>query len=453
MEFWNKVIQVLFKVLFPIYIKPSALHSQRNGDFTKPTLSAQYVRDRYTMDHIYCHQSENTKIFQPKFTMTAASNAAKNNNNNAQTPPPDLMSLMKENNQLKSMLLLHLNLIQEQSDMLVSKDKQISVLKQEHDQLKSKLDLLERKLALPRPIGSTLNQQQHENTNMNLTLPLQGAQLGNRSSASGVGIVPTSISSGGVVVLEEKAVAGKPLKAMGSVAAVRGQLCRGGVMKMAPLQSGPGGLGNYPNHMKSLILSLKQQDHPQLIVATADTTTTTSQTEQPPYPMSEGKSENGVGNVNLTSLHGIQVQSNGIRTHLLTPTAASSPRQLDPPVYTNGGAGDGLWTVGSEMFSIRMNNSAESTPMKSAELVMVHNETSPVLELKIEDDAGSDSDIEESQPILMGDQRLLAKPPVDVTTTLATTLSKLSPKTEENDNKLEDKIISIKAPSNGSLSR
>lgn len=77
------------------------------------------------MDQMYIHKSENTLIYQP---------AAIKSKNSLLTRS-SAMDLLKENKQLKSMLLLHLNVISEQSDMLVAKDKQIAALQAKIERL------------------------------------------------------------------------------------------------------------------------------------------------------------------------------------------------------------------------------------------------------------------------------------------------------------------------------
>lgn len=74
----------------------------------------------YNLDHVYCHSNDNNYI---------SSNPTK----------IEFLSIIKENKQLKSMILLHLDLIQEQSDQLLSKDKLITSLRQENDTLKQRL--------------------------------------------------------------------------------------------------------------------------------------------------------------------------------------------------------------------------------------------------------------------------------------------------------------------------
>lgn len=76
----------------------------------------------YNLDHVYCHSNDNNYISSTNPTSKS-----------------ELLSIFKENKQLKSMILLHLDLIQEQSDQILSKDKIISSLKQENDSLKQRL--------------------------------------------------------------------------------------------------------------------------------------------------------------------------------------------------------------------------------------------------------------------------------------------------------------------------
>lgn len=76
----------------------------------------------YNLDHVYCHSNDNNYISSTNPTSKS-----------------EFLSIFKENKQLKSMILLHLDLIQEQSDQILSKDKIISSLRQENDSLKQRL--------------------------------------------------------------------------------------------------------------------------------------------------------------------------------------------------------------------------------------------------------------------------------------------------------------------------
>ena len=77
----------------------------------------------YHLDHLYCHTTNDNQYIRA-------------NSGN------DMMSLFKENKQLKAMLLLHLDLIQEQCDQLNSKDKQLLSLKKDNENLRSEINRL-----------------------------------------------------------------------------------------------------------------------------------------------------------------------------------------------------------------------------------------------------------------------------------------------------------------------
>lgn len=74
----------------------------------------------YNLDHVYCSEDSGYR--------------------NA-----DVKALRKENKQLQAMLLLHLDLIQEQSNQLIAKDKQLLQLKEENEALRLKCDRLDRR--------------------------------------------------------------------------------------------------------------------------------------------------------------------------------------------------------------------------------------------------------------------------------------------------------------------
>lgn len=76
----------------------------------------------YNLDHVYCSDNSNYR----EQTMNLAANASDNK------------LLRKENKQLQTMLLLHLDLIQEQSNQLIAKDKLLLQLREENERLRSK---------------------------------------------------------------------------------------------------------------------------------------------------------------------------------------------------------------------------------------------------------------------------------------------------------------------------
>lgn len=92
-------------------------------------------RSEYTannLDHLYCHTNTNDSRNYVR---------SKNSSNDM-----DMGSVLKEIKQLKSTINLHLDLIQDQSDQLISKDKLLMILKKENDLLKAKLEKSERRI-------------------------------------------------------------------------------------------------------------------------------------------------------------------------------------------------------------------------------------------------------------------------------------------------------------------
>ncbi|XP_055710878.1 male-specific lethal 1 homolog [Phlebotomus papatasi] len=85
------------------------------------------LKQDVNMDHLYCNDVRNSGFIKS-------------------STRSDLISIIKENKQLKSMLLLHLDLIQEQSDQLLTKEKQISNLRQENESLKLKIDRMGKRM-------------------------------------------------------------------------------------------------------------------------------------------------------------------------------------------------------------------------------------------------------------------------------------------------------------------
>lgn len=83
------------------------------------------------LDHLYCHTNTNDSGNYVR-TKTSSNDM-------------DMGSVLKEIKQLKSTINLHLDLIQDQSDQLISKDKLLMILKKENDSLKAKIEKLERR--------------------------------------------------------------------------------------------------------------------------------------------------------------------------------------------------------------------------------------------------------------------------------------------------------------------
>lgn len=85
----------------------------------------------YNLDHVYC--SDGNSRYRTATTAGAT-------HLNLAAAAADLKSLRKENKQLQAMLLLHLDLIQEQSNQLIAKDKQLLQLREENAQLRLKCE-------------------------------------------------------------------------------------------------------------------------------------------------------------------------------------------------------------------------------------------------------------------------------------------------------------------------
>jgi male-specific lethal 1 len=85
----------------------------------------------YVSDHIYCTLEENST--KPDSPQADISLAAINTDDR----------LIKENQQLKAMLLLNLDLLQEQSEQVVTKNQEIAKLVRDNDMLRSKIGRME----------------------------------------------------------------------------------------------------------------------------------------------------------------------------------------------------------------------------------------------------------------------------------------------------------------------
>lgn len=97
----------------------------KTGDKLTKTSQQSDLRN-YNLDHVYCSDNSRYRSTGTHLNLAAAAS--------------DLKSLRKENKQLQAMLLLHLDLIQEQSNQLIAKDKQLLQLKEENQQLRQKCE-------------------------------------------------------------------------------------------------------------------------------------------------------------------------------------------------------------------------------------------------------------------------------------------------------------------------
>lgn len=87
------------------------------------------------LDHLYCHPNESNQ--------TAVVHQYRSNSGTSSAT--DMVSVLKELKQLKAMLLLHLDLIQEQSDQLMSKDKMLASLRKENEILRARVERFDRR--------------------------------------------------------------------------------------------------------------------------------------------------------------------------------------------------------------------------------------------------------------------------------------------------------------------
>lgn len=85
------------------------------------------AKSNRNLDHLYCHPNES------------------NHRSSGTASTADMVSVLKEIKQLKAMLLLHLDLIQEQSDQLMSKDKMLASLRKENEILRARVERFDRR--------------------------------------------------------------------------------------------------------------------------------------------------------------------------------------------------------------------------------------------------------------------------------------------------------------------
>lgn len=90
------------------------------------------------MDHVYCHTNQTKNSYN--ITATSAGGVG---GGAAASPNADVLALLKENKQLKAMLILHLDLIQEQSDQLMAKEKVLIARNEEIEALRTRNVLLD----------------------------------------------------------------------------------------------------------------------------------------------------------------------------------------------------------------------------------------------------------------------------------------------------------------------
>uniref|UniRef100_A0A0P6JSQ0 PEHE domain-containing protein n=1 Tax=Aedes aegypti TaxID=7159 RepID=A0A0P6JSQ0_AEDAE len=98
------------------------------------------------LDHVYCN--------------TASTDVSSKDSS-------EQMSLFKEVKQLQSILLLHLDLIQEQSDQILAKDKLIIKLKDENEMLKHQLEL----------VNKRLQQMKHQKEQREIGIPIRSVTV------------------------------------------------------------------------------------------------------------------------------------------------------------------------------------------------------------------------------------------------------------------------------------
>lgn len=105
----------------------------------------------YNLDHVYCSDNSSYRNATNITTTTCGSGGGGGGGGGGlgvaitTNSSSDLKTLRKENKQLQAMLLLHLDLIQEQSNQLIAKDKQLLQLREENEQLRLRCERSERR--------------------------------------------------------------------------------------------------------------------------------------------------------------------------------------------------------------------------------------------------------------------------------------------------------------------
>lgn len=132
----------------------TAATSNKQPQLTRKVLSSDL--SNYNLDHLYCHPSDKkTQQQQPSDAVSPFHKGTAATAPTGGAPPPpsntDMGAVLKEIKQLKAMLLLHLDLIQEQSDQLASKDKLVLSLRKENETLRLKVTELTTTAMTPSP--------------------------------------------------------------------------------------------------------------------------------------------------------------------------------------------------------------------------------------------------------------------------------------------------------------
>ncbi|XP_061398228.1 protein male-specific lethal-1 [Musca vetustissima] len=95
------------------------------------------------LDHVYCHPTQTKSVYSNNMA-TAGSSGGGSSSTNA-----DVLALLKENKQLKGMLILHLDLIQEQSDQLMALRARNNALENTIQELQKQLQQQKRSAEMP----------------------------------------------------------------------------------------------------------------------------------------------------------------------------------------------------------------------------------------------------------------------------------------------------------------
>lgn len=151
---------------------------EKTGDKLTKQNNQQSDLYNYNLDHVYC--SDNSRYRSAGTTHLNITAAAS-----------DLKALRKENKQLQAMLLLHLDLIQEQSNQLIAKDKQLIQLREENAQLRLKCER-----------SPAVNEQRRPNNAANIS---SSSSSSNRQLNTAIATASTTIQNVGHRILNTSA--------------------------------------------------------------------------------------------------------------------------------------------------------------------------------------------------------------------------------------------------------